>query len=541
MWGLPDIEPAVPATDPPLESAVTGPLKVTRGGRAAGMELTSPRAALAALLAVGIFIFDTLSPAGIAVAVLYVLVILMSVDFCNRRGVILVALGCSMLTVVSYLVGHSDDYFSSAIFRCLVSLSAIGITTVLALRNKRATEVLKRSEKRYRNIFDSAGVAIWEHDLSQIRQALDRLSDRGVVDIRRYLVDNPQFVENCIDMVRIADANSGAVKLLGGRTKSEATASLKPFFLPETVESFRELISAMFEGKHLFEYETVIRTLSGEPRSILMSATFPKESDMYGGVLVTVFDITERNRTQSALQKAQAELTHVARVATLGELTASIAHEVNQPLAAVVTNGDASLRWINRDPPNLNEARTCIQEIITEGRRAGEVIRRLRALATKSEPQLVLLDVGGAVKDAVLLLQREAQDHAVKIQLDIEPHVPKVRADRIQLQQVIINLAINGMQAMDRTPKAERQLTIAVRQKHGPWVELSVCDHGTGIAEPALSRLFDAFFTTKRGGMGMGLSICRTIVEALGGRIRAENNAQRGATLHLALPTAEEQ
>ncbi|GAB4394395.1 MAG: ATP-binding protein [Kiloniellaceae bacterium] len=499
------------------------------------------RALLAVLLTIAIFIFDTLSPAGIAVAVLYVVVILMSMDLTSRQGLVLVSAGCGVLTVSSYLVSHSEDYFDSSALRCLVSLSAIGIATVLALRNKRATEILARSERRYRNIFESAGVAIWEHDLSQVKQALDRLAERGVVDIRRYLERNPQFVENCIAMVQIVDANVGAVRLLEADSKDEATSSLKPFFLPETVQSFRELIAAMFEGKRSFEYETVIQTVSGEARSILMSATFPSDSDMYGSVLVSVFDITERNRTQSALRQAQAELTHVSRVATLGELTASIAHEVNQPLTAVVTNGDACLRWIRRTPPDLSEAGACIEEIISEGRRAGEVIKRLRALATKSEPQFMLIDPGTILLEAAELLQREALDHGVEIRLDIAPRLPKIRADRIQLQQVLINLAINGIQAMERTPPGHRELLLTAGGAEGAWVDLAVCDHGTGISETAMDCLFDPFYTTKPEGMGMGLSISRTIVETLGGRIRAENNQQRGATIRVALPVAEGQ
>jgi len=530
MHGIKVVETDGGAVSPP---SLTGVLRAPSG-------LPAPRVALAVLLTVGIFVFDTVSPAGIAVAVLYVLVILMSLDFCDRRGVLLVSAGCALLTLLAYLISHSDNYFDSALLRCLVSLSAIAITAVLALRNKQATDVLIRSERRYRHIFEAAGVAIWEHDLSQVKVALDRLAQKGVVDIRRYLLDNPQFVENCIAMVRIVDANSSAVALLGAPTKVEATSSLREFFLPETVQSFRELISAMFEGKRSFEYETVIRTSRGEPRSILMTATFPDEAEMFGNVLVSVFDITRRNRIEHALQQAQAELAHVSRVATLGELTASIAHEVNQPLAAVVINGDACLRWIGREPPDLREARSCLQEIVTEGRRAGEVIQRLRALSSRTAPQLVALALGETIDETVLLLRRQALDHGVAIRLKVAPSLPRVRADRVQLQQVIINLAINGMQAMGETPEAARELTIAAVTAADGMVRLSVSDHGPGIETAVAERLFEPFFTTKQHGMGMGLSICRSIIEGLGGRIWAESDPKGGAVLHLTLPAAGE-
>jgi signal transduction histidine kinase len=502
------------------------------------------RKAVAIALAGAIFFFDTLSPAGIAVAVLYAIVIMMSVDLCDRRGLMLVSLGCALLTMLSFFIGHGLSFNDGPLLRCFVSLAAIAITTLLALRNQRATEILTESEWRYRRIFQTAGVAIWEEDFSAIQSALRNLRQRGIADIRSYLAANPQFVQNCISMVQILDVNDAAVRLLGARDKIEVTASLKSFFLPETVESFQEMLCAMFEGKRSFAYESAIQTVTGERRAILMSATFPPETESYRNVLVSVLDTTERDRAQRALQQAQSALAHVSRVSTLGELTASIAHEVNQPLAAIVTNGEACLRWLDREPPELGEARACVQRSVSEGRRAGAVVQRLRDLSRRSDPRIVPLDINAAIEEAALLVDREASDHGVSIKLDLEARLPELRFDRIELQQIVINLIINAMHAMEKVAGRPKEVTVESRAESPAAVRISVCDRGTGIDPAAMPRLFDAFFTTRQEGIGLGLSICRSIVEAHGGRIWAENNADHGgghgASFHILLSTAAE-
>jgi signal transduction histidine kinase len=471
--------------------------------------------------------------------VLYAIVIMMSIDLCDRRGIILVSLGCAGLTLVSYLVGHGLQFKEGPLFRCLISLSAIAITSLLAIRNKRATEVLSQSERRYRTIFQTAGVSIWEEDFSMVRSALEALRRRGVTDIRSYLAENPEFVQNCISMVQILDMNDAAVRLLGAREKAQVMSSLNNFFLPETVDSFREMLCAMFGGRHSFEYESAIRTAGGERRAIMMAATFPPDMESYDNVLISVLDITERDRARRALQQAQSTLAHVSRVSTLGELTASIAHEVNQPLAAIVTNGEACLRWLDRDPPDLAEARACIERTVGEGRRAGAVVQRLRALARRADPQIVSLDVNAVIQESARLVQREAADHGVAIRLELQPSLPALRIDRIQLQQILINLMVNAMHAMEAVQGRPRGMSIQSRAEMPAALRISVSDRGTGIAPDAMDRLFDAFFTTRHEGIGLGLSICRSIVEFYGGRIWAENNADCGATMHILFPAAD--
>jgi signal transduction histidine kinase len=225
-------------------------------------------------------------------------------------------------------------------------------------------------------------------------------------------------------------------------------------------------------------------------------------------------------------------------VITLGELTASIGHEVNQPLSAVVTNGEACLRWLDRPVPELAEVRACVEQIVTQGRRAGDVVQRLRALSKNGEPQRARLSINDVIGEAVTLVERELDEHAISWKLKLEPGLPEVSGDRVQLQQVIINLVVNAVHAME--PAAVREMCVESLRSPAGLVHISVSDCGVGLDHENPSRLFMAFFTTKPQGMGMGLSICRSIVESHGGRIWAEQNEGPGATFHLTLPAVAE-
>jgi signal transduction histidine kinase len=226
-------------------------------------------------------------------------------------------------------------------------------------------------------------------------------------------------------------------------------------------------------------------------------------------------------------------------VTTLGELTASIAHEVNQPLAAVVANAEACLGWLDRETPNLDEVRRSVEWIIKDGKRAGEVIRRVRGLLNKTESQKAPLRINDVVNDVTALVQRELFSHRVLLQMELAPALPVILADRIQLQQVIINLVINGIEAMQAVTDRPRELVLRSHQD-AHQVLVSVKDCGVGISSKNADRLFNAFFTTKSSGMGMGLSICRSIIEAHGGRLWAEPNLPQGATFHFTLPSHQE-
>jgi PAS domain S-box-containing protein len=249
-----------------------------------------------------------------------------------------------------------------------------------------------------------------------------------------------------------------------------------------------------------------------------------------------VLDLTERKHVEEALRDAQANLAHVARITTLGELTASIAHEVNQPLAAVVANAEASLRWLRRGTPDVEAACRSVEWIINDGNRASEVIRRVRALANKTSLEKVALDVNDVVREIIPLVQRELISNRVSLQMELAPALPTVLGDRVQLQQVIINLVMNGIEAMQSVTDRPRELAIRSGQDETHRVLVSVTDCGVGISAENANRLFNPFFTTKSSGMGMGLSICRSIMEAHGGRLWATANVPHGAAFQFTLP-----
>jgi PAS domain S-box-containing protein len=253
-------------------------------------------------------------------------------------------------------------------------------------------------------------------------------------------------------------------------------------------------------------------------------------------VIGTVMDITERVRANRNLVKTQAELAHVTRVITLGELTASIAHEVNQPLAAVVTNAQACARWLAMEPANLSEANDAVQRIVRDANRASSVISRIRAFVKRTEQPRTPVNVNDVINEALSLVQGEARTQGVAFQVEASAGLPQVTADRVEVQQVILNLVVNGIEAMGSMNSESKVLTIGTACYGADAILVTVRDSGAGLAPHTRDRIFDAFFTTKPQGMGMGLAISRSIVEAHGGRIWATPNSGPGETFQFTLP-----
>jgi len=246
----------------------------------------------------------------------------------------------------------------------------------------------------------------------------------------------------------------------------------------------------------------------------------------------------DRKRAEEALQESRAELARVARIATLGELTASIAHEINQPLAAVATNASASLHWLAVRPPNLGEARQAMTRAMKEANRASSVIDKMRTLLKKSPPQLLLLEVNELLTDVLALAHTDLLTGGVIVHTKLADDLPVVLGDRVQLQQVMLNLILNAIDAMIAINDRPRTLVIS-SVKHPEGVLVQVQDSGKGLDPKQASRIFDSFFTTKPEGIGMGLSISRSIVEAHGGRLWADTSVSNGAIFRFTLPKAE--
>jgi two-component system, LuxR family, sensor kinase FixL len=254
--------------------------------------------------------------------------------------------------------------------------------------------------------------------------------------------------------------------------------------------------------------------------------------------LETNNDITERKRAEETARKAEADLAHAARVMTMGEMAASIAHEVNQPLSGVVINGNACLRWLAGESPNLDEARAAVQRMIRDGKRASDVVARVRNLSRKTVTEKERLHVNETIQEVLALARPEVRKHRVAVRTQLASDLPAVLGDRVQLQQVMLNLILNGIEAMSTVGDRPRELLISTH-RDTPDVRIAVRDSGTGLDSQQADRIFDAFYTTKPTGMGMGLSISRSIIENHGGRLWAEANDGHGATFQFTVSQHE--
>ena len=369
-------------------------------------------------------------------------------------------------------------------------------------------------------------------DLQEREAKVRRLVEANVIGISFFDFDG-----------RIIEANEALLRMVGHSRDDIVSGRLRWTELtpPEWQDADERAVAELRAAGSCKAYEKEYLRNDGSRVPVLVGAAALGNPRDQG--VCFVLDLTERKEAEQNLRaserryrEAQAALAHVTRVTTLGELTASIAHEVNQPLAAVVANAEACLRWLRRGTPDVDAACRSVKWIIDDGNRAGDVIRRVRALAKKTGLEKMPLDVSDVVREAIPLVQRELISNQILLRMELATSLPMILGDRVQLQQVIINLVMNGIEAMQSVKDRPRELVIRSDQVETQQVLVSVTDCGVGISAENADQLFNAFFTTKPSGMGMGLSICRSIVEAHGGRLSIYGNEGPGATFRFALP-----
>ena len=421
---------------------------------------------------------------------------------------------------------------------CLPLMNQARLTGALYLENNLTTHVFTPTRIAVlRLVVSQAAIALENahlyRDLAQREAKIRRLVDANIIGIFIWNFDG-----------RILDANDAFLRIVGFERPDLTAGRLRWTELtpPEWLDrDVREVIPEHKRTGRMEPFEKEYFRKDGSRVPVLIGVATIEEGGDEG--VAFVFDLTERKRAEEKdreserrYREVQMELAHANRVSTIGQLTASIAHEVNQPIAAMATNAQAALRWLAAQPPDMEKARQALCWITTDGHRAGDVLGRIRELIRKSPPRYEPVNINAAIREVLELARGEAVKHGASMQMQLADGLPFVQGDRVQLQQVLLNLVVNAIEAMSGASDDSREVLIATGKHETGCVLVTVRDSGPGLAADSAERVFDPFYTTKSTGLGMGLSICRSIVEVHGGRLWASANVPRGAIFQFTLP-----
>ncbi|MDX7951856.1 ATP-binding protein [Lichenihabitans sp. Uapishka_5] len=443
----------------------------------------------------------------------------------------LAVLGSVATTLGGYAAAALSLPWGMAFGALGVAAAACSVMWILRLRN-----TCDLSEARETAIFERAGISMWREDWTAAAKAVMALRLAGVEDLESHFASRPDALRAIRASVMIKDVNSFTLEETGAPSKAAYLGSLDRL-LPDTDQTFVQWLVAFGRGDRFFRSEAHVTGADGQQVDVLFTAMLPTDLTGFGDILVTSLDITAFKRAQAQLVTAETQLARRSRVATVGALSASIAHEVNSPLTAIVANAQAALRWLRRPEPDHAEAMLALEDVVRAATRARDVVARTRSFIGNAPHAPEPLDLVEAARDANLLVERDMRELGATIHLAPEEGVPRALADLVQIQQVFVNLFLNAAQAMADVP-GPRDVSVAI-QRRGTMVVAAVSDTGPGIAPDRRGTIFDPFHSTKPGGMGMGLAICRNCIDANGGDIWVEAAPGGGAAFHFAVPTSD--
>ncbi len=577
-------------------------------------------------LAVGIFVVDTFTILGMAIAVLYAVVVLMAANFLRRRGILLVGSACVALTVLGYLVSH-DLGVDTALVRCLVSVFAIGLATVLALKNQAAATALRAQAQlldlTHDTIFvrdmndlitywnrgaeelygwgaeqaignathlllqtsfpeplkditaELIGTGRWEGELVHTKRDGTQVVVSSRWSLQRDERGQPSAIlETNTDITerrRAEDALRRSEAYLAEAQRLSLTGSfgwkvatqeiywseetyrifgydltIPPNFElalqrvhPDDVTLVRQTFDRASQERQDIDLEHRLLMTDGTIKSVRVLAHATTDASNRLELVGALMDVTATKRAHEALHQIQFELAHMNRVSILGELAASLAHEITQPIASARNNARAAIHFWDKQPQELSEVREALACVVDDADRAGDIIDRLRDHVKKAPPRKDRFDLNKAIDEVIELAQSAITKNEVSVRTRLTEGLVPVQGDRVQLQQVVLNLILNAVEAMGSVEASARDLLISTERSQTGSVLVAVRDSGPGIAPDHLGRVFEPFYTTKSSGVGMGLSICRSIIDAHGGRLWADVNAPRGALFQFTLPGTE--
>lgn len=408
----------------------------------------------------------------------------------------------------------------------------VGISGTWTLPNR--VWELEASEDRYQRLLDNIPLAVWQVDSNIMGEVFSKLRKDGVSDILAYMQEHTDLVDFANEAVRVTAANELAVALLGGMTNDQLLGPVGYLF-KATPGAAMNVMAARFNGQRNHTQEMQVAAFDGRVIDVMFMVSYPHQGAAMDKTMLMMVDISDRLRIESQLKQIEADFARATRLSTLGEMVGSIVHEVRQPLSAIMTDGETSLRWLERDDINVTKLRQINARIVESASQASGIVDKIREMAVRQTPVIEAVSFNDIVLQAIEFVQGECGIRSIAVLSQLDPDLPTISGDAIQLQQVAVNLLMNALYAIGTVQDGQREIRLRTHRQ-GAAAVFVVEDSGPGIPNNNFGKIFERFFSTKEGGMGMGLAICKSIVDAHGGTIAASSASGGGAVLTVTLP-----